>query len=426
MKLELAVKQIRDVRLAGETAVRGDTLFIDADELKSILLQDKRIGSVDIDIAKPGEDCRVANIFDIVEPRTRSAGSDFPGVLGPMATVGVGRTHVLRGVAVVEVNGLEDRYNKIIDMSGLGATLGPFSQTCNVALMSTPASGVDRPTYYNALKIAGLRASVYLAESAKHTAPDEVEVYELQDPDTPSENAANLPKVAYNYMLYSHQRPTEQDEPIFYGDNVKGLLPTVVHPNEILDGAVLCGYWNLGLETYTIQNHPVIKELYARHNRDLRFAGVIVNVAYPTQAERERSIAMAVKLAKYTLGVDGLVLTKVGGGIPETDLMLTCERCEELGIQTAVIVWSMIADGTVDGSLSFCSPKANAIASVGIFDATVKLPQVARVIGAETIGPFVDGSFDPSPATSAVEVRIRDIAGGLSQIGGSHIRMLEY
>ena len=40
------------------------------------------------------------------------------------------------------------------------------------------------------------------------------------------------------YQIHSHQRPTGVDEGILYGDPVRRMLPTLVHPNEILDGAV--------------------------------------------------------------------------------------------------------------------------------------------------------------------------------------------
>ena len=55
--------------------------------------------------------------------------------------------------------------------------------------------------------------------------------------------------------------PTELDEPILYGDNVRSLLPTVLHPNEVLDGAVIAPYWAFGAETYSVQNHPVVSHI---------------------------------------------------------------------------------------------------------------------------------------------------------------------
>jgi glycine/sarcosine/betaine reductase component B subunit len=47
-----------------------------------------------------------------------------------------------------------------------------------------------------------------------------------------------LPRVAYVFQIQPHQRQTGVDEGIFYGDPVHRMLPTMVYPNEILDGAL--------------------------------------------------------------------------------------------------------------------------------------------------------------------------------------------
>jgi glycine reductase len=310
-------------------------------------------------------------------------------------------------------------------MTGPGAAYSPFSRTANVALVATPAPGVDRAGYHNALRTAGLKASTYLANAAENTEPDEIDTYDLPDASSPAANIPGLPRVAYVYMVHSNQNPAEPDEPILYGNNVRGLLPTVLHPNEVLDGAVLCGYWNLGMLTHTIQNHPVITELYARHGVDLNFVGVIATVADHTLRDRERTATMVAQLAKYTLAADGVILTKAGGGIPETALMLACEQCEDLGIKTAIAINPMVAD---DGktTLTFHSPKADAVAIMGLTNAMVKLPAVSRVIGAQMIGPFSQGATEPVPANSAVEVRIATFPGGMDQLGGSQLRTVEY
>ena len=69
-----------------------------------------------------------------------------------------------------------------------------------------------------------------------------------------------LPRIAYVYQIHALQQSVEKppDEPIFYGDNVGQLLPTILHPNEILDGAIVRGYYCMGHQTYSIQNHPIV------------------------------------------------------------------------------------------------------------------------------------------------------------------------
>ena len=73
-----------------------------------------------------------------------------------------------------------------------------------------------------------------------------------------------------------------------YGDNCRHLLPTMLHPNEIIDGAVV--------RAYGIQNHGVIADLYAPRG---------VYVANQLAAERQRATLLASNLVTYTLGAAG-------------------------------------------------------------------------------------------------------------------------
>jgi hypothetical protein len=101
-----------------------------------------------------------------------------------------------------------------------------------------------------------------------------------------------------------------------YGDPVRQMLPTVIHPNEILDGAVVRGFMGRNATTYAIQNHAVIRALYAQHEQTLWFAGLALTVAQATEPERVRSACMAAGIVAHVLGADGAVFTKIGGGAP--------------------------------------------------------------------------------------------------------------
>ena len=102
MRLELDISHIREIRPGRKTVVSRQVLHINREELKQLLLQDSRIGAVDVELANPGEKCRVLRVADIVEPRAKTgdSGQDFPGALGRQATAGQGTTCVLRGAAV--------------------------------------------------------------------------------------------------------------------------------------------------------------------------------------------------------------------------------------------------------------------------------------------------------------------------------------
>jgi glycine reductase len=238
----------------------------------------------------------------------------------------------------------------------------------------------------NALRLAGLRAATWLARNA---VPGEggvfvEEVFELGP-------AEGLPRIAYIFQVHSHQRPTVPGEGLLYGDNCRHLLPTVLHPNEVLDGAVLCAYDSNAMDIYGIQNHALIRNLYARHGRDVDFAGVVVNVANQLPEERDRCTLLSANLAKYALHAGGVVLTKSGGGAPHVDMALAAERCEALGMKTTMLAWDLSApeDGAEGGAL-FNSPSLDAIVSLGSNGMDVPLPPVERVIAptAELAGRY--------------------------------------
>ena len=44
------------------------------DELKAVLLEDRWLQTVELEIINPGEACRAGYVFDIVEPRSKEPG----------------------------------------------------------------------------------------------------------------------------------------------------------------------------------------------------------------------------------------------------------------------------------------------------------------------------------------------------------------
>jgi sarcosine reductase len=428
MRLELRAAAAKRAVFGAATGLQDATLTIARDELRALLSVDRRLAELEIELANPGEDCRITDIFDVFEPRFRSAGRNFPGVIEPIGRVGDGLTTAARGATVMVLNSMADRYKLTVDMCGPSADFSPYSHTANLCIRSQPAAGVERPDYYRALKEAGVRAATYLGEAASRATPDTAEILGLDLPGTQSTGREKaLPRVAYIYMLASQQMPTETNEPILYGDNVRTLLPTVLHPNEVLDGAVIAPYWNFGGDTFVIQNHPMIRELYRRHGRDLTFAGVIGTIAAETEAGRTRSAVMAANLARDTLGADAVVLTKYGGGIPESATMETYDACEALGIKGAIVIWTHGGDGRVEGALTFMSPRADAVVSCGINEQAIDLPPVARVIGSSTIGPLImEAEGETRPSNGPIHLRFLFLAGASDQLGGGRRSIEEY
>jgi len=420
LELTLAIHQITDLRFGDSTYLDGSTLVVDRESLTNHLLEDPRLQSVDMDIANSGEACRIGVVFDIIEPRVKEpgAGSDYPGILGPIATAGQGTTHVLRGAAVTLVDEAAPLgNNKIVEMSGPASEESPYSVLHHLAIVPHTDSNLERHTAQNALRLASVKTSVFLAKTALGQMPNATEVFQSDGPTQAGRDG--LPRVAYIGQIHSRQRVAEVDEQILYGANTAGMVPVMLHPNEWLDGGVVSGYQNMGVETYFYQNHPVISELYRWHREGkITLVGTIATMAASDNSDRERNCMLASEMAKWNLAADGVVLTKYGGGAPHADMALTARLCEQSGIFTTVQVSDMSRDRQAESALLFNYPEVDAIVYVGGGDTNWDLPAVEKVVAG-------------NPAmTAALEVAQEIPAGGIcgvtSQQGISKLRCFVY
>jgi len=425
------ILHIEDIRLGGQTRLDKGTLHINWDELKALLEKDSRLGEVDIALAHPGEKCRILQVTDVMEPRAKSNGDDQVNGGDEPFPVGTGTSCVLRGAALVlsdyrekgEVTTSKDPNGEIIDMSGPGSEISPYGKTHNVVLLPSSGKGVSNPEYLAALKVAGIKAANYLARAGIGVEPDETEVYELPSLTELSRGCEGLPKVTYIFQILSLQFEPVPGEPTFYGRQAEDLVPTILHPNEILDGAVTSPFPALNVQTYHIQNHAIIKELYKRHGKDLCFSGVIVMIAPNNVADYERAANMAANMARWVIGADGAILTKTGGGAPELVMARTAQRCEQLGIKTAIAMLHMgadISDARFGASTIFSMPEVDAIVSMGMPFMEVTLPPVESIIGRP-------GSSPEGPPVNSEMVRaIRWIKGSQCQLGSSRLKAVRY
>ncbi|MBN1321492.1 MAG: beta-aspartyl-peptidase [Thermoleophilia bacterium] len=417
MKLEVHGYTVSKVEFGPATTYEAGTLAIDRAELTSLLAEDPRLTSVGVDITAPGSSTRISNVLDVLEPRVKpSTGSYFPGMLGPLGRAGQGVTNILRGINVLEIGSGLGFFGGLLDMSGPGAALTPFADAFNVCVTALPSPGVGRREYGQALKNAGLKASVYLASATFDLEPDVVEVFE---PDGTSGGgaAAALPAVGYLLQLHSH---AEVREPFVYGDNPRRYYPTILHPNEVIDGAIVCGAYDLSVSlktlTYSFLNHPVILGMLRRHDRDLDFRGVVVAPEPVSLADKHRTAMMSAALLKDVLKVDGVVITKEGGGHTDVDLMENCEACESAGIKTVLVdnEW-LTVDGSGESPLIAVSDRADAMVSVGNVEEIVELPPMERLIGGD------DMISCPGDLRQTVSVQVWTVAGAISQVGSSYL-----
>jgi glycine reductase len=430
MRLEIQSIDIHDVQPGSKTYAKNRVLYVNLKELEEILLKDGRIKSVDIHLVYPGDKVRMVNLMDVVQPRCKidKIEADFPGFIGRLQLAGEGRTRSLRGVGVVVSNPLTNRkYSALLDMSGLAAEISRYAKMRHVHIAPMRSEEIEERDFEDAVKLAGLKAAVYLARGAEGHPVDETEVYELDIPNLDRES--KLPRVAYFYQLYSPQHDhIGISDPCFYGTDVRNLTPTIIHPNEALDGGVVGAHTVRSIDTYTVQNHGVIKELYARHGKDLTFAGVVCGVASMEPVPRKRQAVMAASLVKNVLGAEGVILTKIHGGLPHVDLALVAEECEKLGVKTAIFTQPLISYGTLADTLLFNAEAVNLIITVGATMERIMIPLDAeRFLGgtADTKiycpDPIVQHAGDP-----VIDVEQFLIAGVHDHLGGANIAVKEY
>lgn len=413
--LDVHTIDIDDVELGASTGVTGHTLTVSEDEIAGLVLEDSRIAGAEVEIAVPSESVRVVHCLDAVEPRTKIGdGVVFPGFLGDMDTVGQGETLRLAGVSVLTssrypqpFSGLLQAREAVVDMAGATAAYSPFSRVRNIVLVLTPNPDVENEDYDDAVRRATLRVGEFVARRALDAPWDTTTVFDISEPDP------DLPNVAYFYQL---QGQGSMADTYLYGRVIHNLVPTLIHPNEVIDGAIVSGvhvYSCYKNPTYLHQNNPIIWELQARHGKDLNFVGVIVNRGHNyTQDDKERSSRWAAKLAEF-LEADGAVLTAEGGGNSAIDMMLACQYMEQAGIKTVVISSEATGADGYDFPLFYTVPEADAIVSIGSEDEIVVMPEVERVIGDDLL---LDGE---TPSSGPFDLKMYFQYCGTNQLGGN-------
>ena len=424
MALTLALHPITNLIFGDKHRLDGNLLTVDVNELRRMVLEDNAFDSVEFEIVRPGESCRAGPIFDIVEPRAKAPGGspDWPGILGLPHTAGFGTTHVLQGTAITmlrEESPGESRgvTGYVLEMSGEAGSASCYSKLWHLIVIPHTKPTTSRHTRHKAYRMAQLRVAVRLAQIARDVAPADSQIL---DNFIDAERAA-LIRVAYVGQIFSRQRKPEPEEQIIYGANTDGMLPTLLHPNEWLDGAITTSYHTSigGAETYFYQNNPVVAELYRRHQRgELNFVGTVATIAAADNLDRERNTQFAAHLVKWALRAEAAVLTKFGGGVPHSDLAETARLLERDGIKTAVQVTDLARDHRVESALLFNFPEIDAIVCIGGNGTRWKLPRVERVLAANGgMAEILAGPF---------EIDSLNVAGVANQQGASRLRSVVY
>ena len=420
-KLELHRLNVKSLKFSDKTGFADGVLSVNKAELLALIAEDPLLGkNIDVDLAMPGESVRIMPVKDVIEPRWKIEGKGqvFPGIISDVETVGEGKTLVLSGAAVLTAGKLVRFQEGIIDMTGPGADYTPYSKTCNVVLVLEPSDpNMDKHDYETACRVAGLKAAAYLAKSCAGVAADSVEVYEQANIRESMNNLPELPKVGYLYML---QTQGLLHDTYLYGVDVKKILPTLISPLEVMDGAIVSGNCVSACDknsTYSHQNNPVIENMLKRHGKDFNFVGCIVTNENVTLADKRRSSTYATKLAGM-LGLDGLIITEEGFGNPDADLIMNCWKAERLGIKTALLTDEYAGQDGASQSLADSCPEGDACVTAGNANEVIKLPPMDKVIGYAHEANVIAGGWNGSLADDgSITVELQAITGSTSELG---------
>jgi len=428
MRLELGKIFIKDIQFASESKIENNVLYVNKDELRKAIWDDEAIVSVEFDIAKPGESVRITPVKDVIEPRVKveGRGGIFPGVLSKVDTVGEGKTIALKGMAVVTTGKIVGFQEGIVDMTGPGAEYTPFSKLNNLVIIAEPAEGIKQHEHEKAVRFIGFKAAKYLGELARNLQPEETKVYETKPLLEQIAQYPDLPKVGYVYML---QTQGLLHDTYVYGVDAKQIVPTILYPTEIMDGAIVSGNCVSACDknpTYVHLNNGVIEELYEKHGKEINFLGVIITNENVYLADKERSSNWTAKFTKY-LGLDAAIVSQEGFGNPDTDLIMNCKKIEGKGVKTVIITDEYAGRDGASQSLADADVAANAVVTGVNANETIVLPKMDKVIGTLDYVDIIAGGFDGSlREDGSIMVELQAITGATNELGFNRLSATGY
>jgi len=427
MRLELAEFPVRQIRLADVYGYRDGILDVDCEDLIRLVSRDGRIQSVRFDIAVPGEPMRVTGIRDVVEPRAKfdSGAQVFPGVIGPVVSVGAGLTHRLSGMAVLATATYEGtiragtgvQRSAILDMWGAGAAASRFSALTHLVLILAIKRGLAELEAHDAIQRAEFEVARRLAEITKGMVPERVDCFESRV------NSVDVPRVAIIQGCLTDARQAHSGVS-YYGLPIRESLTTVIDANELLDGAVTVNTTRCvaySPTTWDWQNHPLALALSRGQAAGrLDFAGVILErIAFDNFHGKEVVAHNTAQLA-VQLGLDAAVVTWIGSGNAFVEVILTLRALEQRGIKTTLVTYEYGGKDGIDSPLLYYAAEADAVVSAGSRDRWIELPEAEKIVGPyDQIKVLTYPGAPMTPARGPFTLDARDmIVGGVDSWGG--------
>ncbi len=420
MKLELRKIKVTDIILGSENSFADGVLSVNRDDLIQEMKKIVNVKDIKIDIAKPNEKTRIIPVKDVIEPRYRVGTKDsyFAAVTGEAHQAGQGVVNVFDGAAIVTIGDIVGFQEGVIDMWGEGAKWTPFSKTLNIVVDITVDEGLSSHEHEQTVREVGLKAAEYVGKISADVTKYEEKIYEMGSIFEETAKYPNLPKVVYVEMLISQGL---LHDGYIYGVNSGQILPTLLHANEEIDGAVISGNCVAACDkitTYQHQNNPLVLDLYDRHGKDINFLGVVLTPELTTLTGKFRTCDYTAKLCKM-LGADGVIVSEEGYGNPDSDLLMICERLEKSGIKT-VLVTDECAGWEGDSQpLADTSESAVAVVSTGNVSHVVKMEKADKILGdpkaIENLAGGWAGAYNEEDGSIVMELNA--VIGSTSEIG---------
>lgn len=387
MKLEIGNFHVRDIVFGDKTEFKDGLLIINKEEVLNFVKQDERIIEAELYIVRPGDKVRLVPVKEAIEPRVKLNGDPlFPGYTGELVRAGEGRTHALKDCSLLVVGkhwgGFQDG---LIDMSGEGAKYTYYSQLKNIVLVADTNEEFEKREQQKknrALREAGHKLAEFIAQCVKNQEPEEVEVYELEPVTKRSEDINKLPSMVFVMQPQSQMEELGYND-LLYGWDMNRMVPTFMHPNEILDGAVVSGSFmpcSSKWATYEFQNNPTIKRLYREHGKTLNFLGVIMSNLNVALEQKNRAALFVSQMAK-NLGADGAIVAEEGYGNPDADFTACIVALEDAGVKVVGLTNECTGRDGQSQPLVSMDEKENAIVSCGNVSELVELPPMEIVLG---------------------------------------------
>lgn len=387
MKLELGNFYVKDIKFGSETSYNEGILIIDKEDVLNFIKKDARITDADLYIVNPGDNIRLCPVKEAIEPRVKLDKSPlFPGYTGELTLCGSGRTHALKNCSVLVVGkhwgGFQDG---LIDMSGEGAKLTYFSQLKNIVLVADTNEDFEKNEQQkknDALRRAGHKMAEYIAKCVSELEPEEIETYELDPITKRSKEVNDLPSVVLVLQGQSQMEEMGYND-LVYGWDLNHFVPTLMHPNEILDGALVSGSFmpcSSKWSTYDMQNVPVLKRIYNEHGKTLNFLGVILSNLNVALEQKERSAIFVAQMAK-SLGADGAIVAEEGYGNPDADFVGCVVALENAGVKVVGLTNECTGRDGNSQPLVTLDEKLDAVVSCGNVSELIELPPMETVLG---------------------------------------------